>query len=341
MTIGGRTHAVPLPFLVLATQNPIESEGTYPLPEAQVDRFLMKILVDYPAPGDEAAVVDRSLDPAGRVEERLTVGDLLRFREAVADVIVDREVDRLRGRAGRRDPPARPLRPDRGRGAAQLRRQPARPDRARPLGAGAGPAARAPPRARERRARPRARGAAPPARAELRGAERGRAARRPARAGHGGGARAGCAARRSRSRRERRAGRRRAAPATRPPGPGLDARARSWRRSTSRSFGASAASAPASTAARAWAAEPSSPSCAPTSRATTCARSTRRPRPAPGVPHVRQQVPERLLTTWLAMDVSPSMAFGTADRLKSDVADGVADVLGAHRRQARRVAWGC
>ena len=48
-----------------------------------------------------------------------------------------------------------------------------------------------------------------------------------------------------------------------------------------------------------------------------------------GVPHVRQQVPDRLLTTWLAMDVSPSMAFGTADRLKSDVADGVADVLGA------------
>ena len=48
-----------------------------------------------------------------------------------------------------------------------------------------------------------------------------------------------------------------------------------------------------------------------------------------GIPHVRQQVPERLLTTWLAVDVSPSMAFGTADRLKSDVADGVADVLGA------------
>jgi uncharacterized protein (DUF58 family) len=48
-----------------------------------------------------------------------------------------------------------------------------------------------------------------------------------------------------------------------------------------------------------------------------------------GIPHVRQQVPERLLTTWLVVDVSPSMAFGTADRLKSDVADGVADVLGA------------
>jgi MoxR-like ATPase len=92
VTIGGRTHPVPVPFLVLATQNPIESEGTYPLPEAQVDRFLMKILVDYPAPGDEAAVVNRSLDPVTNVEERLTVADLLRFREAAADVMVDREV---------------------------------------------------------------------------------------------------------------------------------------------------------------------------------------------------------------------------------------------------------
>jgi MoxR-like ATPase len=92
VTIGGRSHVVPLPFLVLATQNPIESEGTYPLPEAQVDRFLMKILVDYPAPGDEAAVVDRSLDPVGEVEERLTISELLRFREAAASVIVDREV---------------------------------------------------------------------------------------------------------------------------------------------------------------------------------------------------------------------------------------------------------
>jgi MoxR-like ATPase len=92
VTIGGDTHFVPLPFLVLATQNPIESEGTYPLPEAQVDRFLMKILVDYPTPGDEAAVVDRSLDPVRTVEERLTVQDLDRFRSAAAEVIVDREV---------------------------------------------------------------------------------------------------------------------------------------------------------------------------------------------------------------------------------------------------------
>jgi MoxR-like ATPase len=92
VTIGGNTHVVPLPFLVLATQNPIESEGTYPLPEAQVDRFLMKILVDYPAPGDEAAVVNRSLDPVGVVEEQLSAADLLRFRAAAAEVMVDREV---------------------------------------------------------------------------------------------------------------------------------------------------------------------------------------------------------------------------------------------------------
>src|ERR671912_364725 len=57
VTIGGKTYEVPEPFLVLATQNPIESEGTYPLPEAQTDRFLMKVLVDYPAPSEEALIV--------------------------------------------------------------------------------------------------------------------------------------------------------------------------------------------------------------------------------------------------------------------------------------------
>jgi MoxR-like ATPase len=57
VTIGAATHAVPDPFLVLATQNPIEAEGTYPLPEAQVDRFMMKVVVDYPDFGDELTVV--------------------------------------------------------------------------------------------------------------------------------------------------------------------------------------------------------------------------------------------------------------------------------------------
>jgi MoxR-like ATPase len=91
VTIGGTTYPVPLPFIVMATQNPIESEGTYPLPEAQVDRFLMKILVDYPSVGEEAAVVGRSLlDPAD-VRECLSLEDLRRHARAVGTVMVDRE----------------------------------------------------------------------------------------------------------------------------------------------------------------------------------------------------------------------------------------------------------
>jgi MoxR-like ATPase len=59
VTIAGQTHKVPEPFLVMATQNPIETEGTYPLPEAQVDRFMMKVLVDYPSEEEEFVIVDR------------------------------------------------------------------------------------------------------------------------------------------------------------------------------------------------------------------------------------------------------------------------------------------
>src|SRR5687767_7599135 len=76
VTIGGETYRVPEPFLVLATQNPIESEGTYPLPEAQTDRFLMKVLVDYPTVGEEAAVVGRSLGETAVVEQRLSPEEL-------------------------------------------------------------------------------------------------------------------------------------------------------------------------------------------------------------------------------------------------------------------------
>jgi len=59
VTIAGETHRVPEPFLVMATQNPIETEGTYPLPEAQVDRFMMKVLVDYPSEEEEFVIVER------------------------------------------------------------------------------------------------------------------------------------------------------------------------------------------------------------------------------------------------------------------------------------------
>src|SRR5438270_6919382 len=91
VTIGGTTHRVPLPFIVMATQNPIESEGTYPLPEAQIDRFLMKILVDYPSVGEEAAVVGRSLSEQAAVQERLSLADLHRHARATETVLVDRD----------------------------------------------------------------------------------------------------------------------------------------------------------------------------------------------------------------------------------------------------------
>ena len=64
VTIAGETHKVPSPFLVMATQNPIETEGTYPLPEAQVDRFMMKVLVDYPSDEEEFVIVERVTGPA-------------------------------------------------------------------------------------------------------------------------------------------------------------------------------------------------------------------------------------------------------------------------------------
>jgi MoxR-like ATPase len=92
VTIGGATYQVPRPFIVMATQNPIESEGTYPLPEAQVDRFLMKILVDYPTVGEEAAVVGRSLQDPVLVRERLALDDLRRHAQISHTVLVDREV---------------------------------------------------------------------------------------------------------------------------------------------------------------------------------------------------------------------------------------------------------
>ena len=172
VTIGGETYPVPLPFLVLATQNPIESEGTYPLPEAQVDRFLMKILVDYPAPGDEAAVVESSLTPATEVGMQLTAEDLLRFRVAVREVFVDRES--IEYAVALADATRRPAHYGLHRcgGPSQLRRQPARADRPRAVGARARAPARPASRAHRRHPRSRARGAASPPGAELRGPER-------------------------------------------------------------------------------------------------------------------------------------------------------------------------
>nr|MBA3328837.1 AAA family ATPase [Solirubrobacterales bacterium] len=84
VTIGVESFPVPNPFLVLATQNPIESEGTYPLPEAQIDRFLFKVLVDYPSLGEEASGVGRSLRPEEAVQVRLSMAELERFQRDAA-----------------------------------------------------------------------------------------------------------------------------------------------------------------------------------------------------------------------------------------------------------------
>src|SRR5829696_4860978 len=92
VTIGHESHRVPAPFLVMATQNPIESEGTYALPEAQVDRFMFKLVVDYPETRDEVAVVERSLDAGARVRQVLTPESLAQHQRAAAHSYVDRRV---------------------------------------------------------------------------------------------------------------------------------------------------------------------------------------------------------------------------------------------------------
>jgi MoxR-like ATPase len=89
VTIGHETHAVPQPFLVMATQNPIESEGTYPLPEAQVDRFMLKILVGYPAHDEELTVVQRSLVAPPVLRRVLELAQLHELQEAAAAIYVD------------------------------------------------------------------------------------------------------------------------------------------------------------------------------------------------------------------------------------------------------------
>jgi MoxR-like ATPase len=89
VTIAHTTYPVPEPFLVMATQNPIESEGTYPLPEAQVDRFMLKILIGYPEHDEELTIVQRQLVPAPELREVLTLDQLKELQSVVAAVYVD------------------------------------------------------------------------------------------------------------------------------------------------------------------------------------------------------------------------------------------------------------
>jgi MoxR-like ATPase len=89
VTIGHTTHPVPQPFLVMATQNPIESEGTYPLPEAQVDRFMLKILIGYPSHDEELTIVQRQLELPPELRETLALDDLRGLQREVFGVYVD------------------------------------------------------------------------------------------------------------------------------------------------------------------------------------------------------------------------------------------------------------
>ncbi len=93
VTIGDESFPLPNPFLVLATQNPIEQEGTYPLPEAQTDRFMLKVRITYPRPQDERKVLDMALDGATRpIQPVLTADEIFAMQEAVRMIYVDDQI---------------------------------------------------------------------------------------------------------------------------------------------------------------------------------------------------------------------------------------------------------
>ena len=94
VTLGDETYPLPAPFLVLATQNPLEQEGTYPLPEAQIDRFMMKVLVSYPTRAEERAILDAMATTEPMVEARTVVGlsQLIEARHVVNTIFVDEKV---------------------------------------------------------------------------------------------------------------------------------------------------------------------------------------------------------------------------------------------------------
>jgi MoxR-like ATPase len=89
VTIAHSTYPVPEPFLVMATQNPIESEGTYPLPEAQIDRFMLKILIDYPEHDEELTIVQRQLEAPPELRTVLEIDDLRALQQSVREIYVD------------------------------------------------------------------------------------------------------------------------------------------------------------------------------------------------------------------------------------------------------------
>ncbi len=95
VTIGDSTHKLPKPFLVMATQNPVEQEGTYPLPEAQMDRFMLKTVIDYPKLEEERLIVRQNLNPAANtINPVVTLDQIMRAQQAVSEVYMDEKIEK-------------------------------------------------------------------------------------------------------------------------------------------------------------------------------------------------------------------------------------------------------
>ena len=94
VTIGSNTFELPSPFLVMATQNPIEQEGTYPLPEAQVDRFMLKVVIEYPSLEEEKLIIRENLSGAmPEVKPVVSLSDIIKAREIVQQVYIDEKIE--------------------------------------------------------------------------------------------------------------------------------------------------------------------------------------------------------------------------------------------------------
>ena len=95
VTIGDETFKLPNPFLVMATQNPIEQEGTYPLPEAQVDRFMLKVLISSPKKEEEALIIRQQIRPESQeIRPVVSIADILDLRRLAAEVYIDEKIER-------------------------------------------------------------------------------------------------------------------------------------------------------------------------------------------------------------------------------------------------------
>ena len=324
VTIGHETFPVPDPFLVMATQNPIESEGTYPLPEAQIDRFMLKVVIGYPKHDEELTVVHRQLVDQPELREALSLEDLKALQRAAFDIYVDPALVSYAVDSRDRDPGAGCARARRDRAVHRLRRQSSRADQRRPGGAGP----RASPRPRLHPCRGHsgsgARRPAAPARAHVpgarRGGEPGHHPRPGARRSAGSADRPGEV--------ERRVSLPEAVVAT-PARPGPGPMPRALLRALDVSIGRRVEGLLAGDYRSSLLGEGSELALVrPYVPGDDVRRIDWNVTARTNEPHVRVTLAERVLVSWLVLDVSPSMQFGTADRRKADVAEGVAIAVG-------------